>query len=563
MDKDLKLLIQIWLSEKPHEETERLFQRLAEDEDFKIAFVDEVLMMGKIKAVNSADPKFSLLEEVLSDQTEMQIDFEEQIFQTLEKEDRRTKSVRLWLAVAALLLIGFLIFKPKPESFEKVAKKQTEEVKPEPLAFISSQQNAKWADDKYQFRKEIFTEEVSLLKGTARIDFVFGASLIISEGTRFTINDADEIFLHEGRLTCEVNEYGQGFIIKTDESEIVDLGTAFQVEAGNGVPTKVHVIDGEVKVKPIKSNESKNFFERQSVSVTAEKMENLEFTQVSIPTLDEYENNLEEERLRRYEEWQAYNRKLGASQDTLFHMVKSSRPIRTSRRDVKGSETRALHVFGCDIGRGRWLENGALDYDDRYDRTMVRLGEEKSSFTFMAWIKVDELIKANNALLCFEMPGRWFRNVHGNNFKGNFKHFKPGGFHAMRWQVSKKGNVDLNIAYFGKTPTPGALKWYRYSDPGLVTPDKFGQWICVAVSVDFERGQVRQFFNGEMTQVHKIKHQTPMKLEYLEIGNLTHPVKNVSDFPNFQFHGSFDEVFISGRPFGPKFMKELYLVGRP
>ena len=66
MKDDLKLLIKIWLSEEEHDDMDRLLERLQNDLEFRAAFADEVVMLGKIKAVTASEPRFALLEELLN-----------------------------------------------------------------------------------------------------------------------------------------------------------------------------------------------------------------------------------------------------------------------------------------------------------------------------------------------------------------------------------------------------------------------------------------------------------------------------------------------------------------
>ena len=560
-DKDLKLLLEIWLSEEDHPESERLLKKLTEDEEFKKEFTEHLAIMGKTKAVTSTEQKFPLLQEMLSSESKDELEYQDQIIASLKKEQKSKKVLRFVYAIAALVTIAFLIpFLNKPVDTDVSETEKVEELElQETLAYISSQQDAKWANEDFNYRRGISLEEVHLLSGTARIDFDYGASLIISGGTKFEVRDAGEIFLEEGNINCEVNEFGKGFKILTADSEIVDLGTAFQVQAGDS--TKVHVIDGEIEVKPIASNELKKFTEKQAIQIRKDGFASLVYAPDISKTVENFELKQEKEREKRLQKWRQNNQELNRDPDTLLHFVKSNRPVRRSRLDAKGNAVKSLHIFGCDNGRGRWNSNGSLEYNKKYDRTMVRLSsEDHQNLTLATWVKVDHLKAGESALTCFEVSGRWIRNVNPKNRGG--KNFKAGAFHCLRWHVSGNGRLKLHIAYYGETHGPGSLDNSVYHSPKVLGNEVEGEWIFLAVSVDSKTRTVKHYVNGYLVSEEPFKRDHTFNLEFLEIGNLSHPNKDAV-VPDFRLRGSIDETFVSKRVFTPEEILDYYNNSRP
>lgn len=565
MGKDLKLLIQVWLSEELHEDTDRLVQRLIDEEEFRLAFVDEVLMMGKVKAINLSEPKFSLLEEILSDQPQSSVEYEDKIFQSLEKEDRNKKVIKYVLAIAAVLTFIIVLNLPKTGKVPLLVKEGLEEseVLTPTFAIISSQSNTKWANEKYESQKKLHKDELELLEGTARIDFIFGASLVIKGGTKISIQEIDQLFLHKGQLTCEVNEFGRGFKINTKESEIIDLGTAFQVEAGDGKETKVHVIDGEVKVRPNNVQESKSFYKSESVAVTLDKLESIAYSVDRIETIGDYEEALEKRRQEKYEKWLLKNKEVDSNPDTVFHLVKSDKSLIQLHKDVSGTEVQAVYNFGSGNERGRWFENGAISYSKEYDRTLVRLKNEHKQFTLMTWVKFDNLKSSHSALMCFEMPQRWLRSIGKENIKKIGK-TSMGSFHAMRWVVGRDGRLSLGLGYYGENKTAQALVWHRFhSNPRTVNRKAIGNWLCLAVTVDSKNKKVSHFFNGRRVAHLDMTQALSANMEFLEIGNLTVPELSKNSKLSFRLNGSIDEMLIHGEALAPKEIREIYINGRP
>ena len=555
-EKDIKLLLEIWLSEEEHSESERLLKKLEDDEDFKNEFTEHLSIMGKTKAVTSTEQKFPLLQELLGTESKDDLDYQEQIIASLKKEQKNKKTIRFIYAIAALIAIAFIIpFLNKDTSTQVTQEDPVQLADPaQTLAYISSQQDAKWANEDLNYRREISLEKVHLLSGTARIDFDYGASLIISGGTKFEVRSAGEIFLEEGNINCEVNEFGHGFKILTADSEIVDLGTAFQVQAGES--TKVHVIDGEIEVKPVDSNELKKFTEKQAVQIHKDRFVSLAYSPDISKTVENFELTQEKEREKKLNQWRQNNESLNQDPDTLLHFVKSNRPVRNSRLDAKGSAVKSLYIFGCDNGRGRWNSNGSLEYNKKYDRTMVRLGsEDQQNLTLAAWVRIDRLKEGESALSCFEVSGRWTRNVNPNN-RGK-RDFKTGAFHCLRWHVSGNGRVKLHIAYYGEKNGPGSLDNSIYQSPVVLGDDIEGEWVFLAASVDSKTRTVKHYVNGLQVSEEAFKRDHTFNLEYLEIGNLSHPNKEVKA-PDFRLRGSIDETFVSKRVFTPEEILDYY-----
>ena len=58
MDADLQSLLKAWLNDEIDEaDMHPLLDRLRSDAEFRKAFVDEIVMLGRLKAVQSAEPR--------------------------------------------------------------------------------------------------------------------------------------------------------------------------------------------------------------------------------------------------------------------------------------------------------------------------------------------------------------------------------------------------------------------------------------------------------------------------------------------------------------------------
>ncbi|MCM8537710.1 MAG: FecR domain-containing protein [Lentisphaeraceae bacterium] len=560
---DLRLLLEIWLSETENDEMERLLERLKVDDAFRSLFIDEVIMMGKIKVVNSSEPKFSYLQEILDSHPSSNDDkdYQDQVIASLKKQQKDKKVIKFFLAIAAIVAFSFLLPKSiTTNTSKKTAAKQVtkEDIKPT-FAYISSQKDASWKSPNRNLQKNIFKEKIHLLSGSARIDFDYGASLIISGETIIDVREAGEIFLEKGNINCEVSELGHGFRILTEDSEITDLGTAFQVEAGE--TTKVHVLDGEIEIKPKDSQELKKFYEKQAVTVAKSGFQDLVYSPDVTQTVENFEISQEENREQKLKVWRTTNTSLNRDPDTLFHLVKSKRPVRNSRRDVKGNGVKAFHVIGCSNGRGRWNENGSLDYTKKYDRTMARLqSEDQKNLTLSSWVKVDKLKLGETAIACFEVSGRWIKNVRNTNQK--IQNFKPDAFHCLRWHIGGKGHLKLHIAYYGDVHKAGSLKNFQYTSPSVFDEKIEGEWIFLSASIDSNKRVIKHYMNGTLVAELPYKADHYFNLEFLELGNLSHPNKEAK-VPDFRLRGSIDQMLVSKRVYTDSEIADLYHKSKP
>jgi hypothetical protein len=574
MKDDLQLLIKIWLSEEEHESCDRLLERLQNEPEFRAAFADEVAMLGKLKAVNAGEPRLAMLEELLNSTVNRQSNFDENIFKTLEKESKQKKIIQFAIAIAAVLMICFMIFRPgvslssvQMNSLADKPKLKTPaqtNLNPEAMmnisdviAVIKSSSEAQWSNSKFDHLKVIKREGVHLLKGKALLDFMSGVSLTMSAGTKINIIDKKEIFLEKGKISCQVNEFGKGFIVRTKEAEILDIGTSFQVDASLE-STKMLVLDGEVKVKPASSKEYTSILTDKAIEVSDGIISNSSNNESLTFTIQEFEGLREKNKQQQYQIWLTQNERIKTDPETLFHLAKMNKPMRLIKSDISGKSIQAVFPFGVTKGLGRWQQNGAIHFSKFYDRLMVRLPHTRKNFTLLSWIKLDQL-NLNQALMTFEGQSRWTQNASIKEERS--EKIKEGDFHAMRWHINDRGAIRLAIAYIGKVKSE--QQWHNFmTKPKLILPKHLGEWLCVGVTYDFNNKSVTHYLNGEAIGKNLIINQFPVKMDFLEIGNLTNPSDTRKE-RSFQFKGSTDEMLISERPFSATEMINYYNNSKP
>ena len=90
---------------------------------------------------------------------------------------------------------------------------------------------------------------------------------------------------------------------------------------------------------------------------------------------------------------------------------------------------------------------------------------------------------------------------------------KEGDFHAMRWHITDRGAIRLAIAYVDKVNS--SQKWHNFmTKPKLIEPKYLGEWICLGVTYDFNKGVVTHYLNGQAVSESVIRNQSPVKMDF-------------------------------------------------
>jgi ferric-dicitrate binding protein FerR (iron transport regulator) len=101
---------------------------------------------------------------------------------------------------------------------------------------------------------ELAAQRLHLARGLAELRFACGASVVLEGPAEITLDTASQMTLHAGRLAVAVPNEAVGFVVRTRDAEVVDLGTEFGVHSGPLAATAVHVFKGEVALGPARRN---------------------------------------------------------------------------------------------------------------------------------------------------------------------------------------------------------------------------------------------------------------------------------------------------------------------
>lgn len=120
-----------------------------------------------------------------------------------------------------------------------------------PMAKLISSLNAQWADENTELTLnagEAPTGLLRLLDGKVEFSTAHGAVVVLEGKTVMRFENATTIFIESGRVVCRCPTPESRVTVHTPQTQVVDLGTEFAVEARADSSTRVAVLSGEVRV---------------------------------------------------------------------------------------------------------------------------------------------------------------------------------------------------------------------------------------------------------------------------------------------------------------------------
>lgn len=121
-----------------------------------------------------------------------------------------------------------------------------------PAATIIDTYHAKWVNSASSLAEgDILygkNEPLHLLSGVVKMEFAYGAKVILEGPVTFKTVSPDKLVLESGRMYASVPVKATGFTVMTPSSSIIDLGTEFGVEVDFAGSTNVHMFHGKTSL---------------------------------------------------------------------------------------------------------------------------------------------------------------------------------------------------------------------------------------------------------------------------------------------------------------------------
>jgi ferric-dicitrate binding protein FerR (iron transport regulator) len=378
-----------------------------------------------------------------------------------------------------------------------------------------------------------------LKAGLAEIVFYSGARVVIEGPIELQIISPSEASCRSGRLVAEVPPQAKGFRVGTPQMSVTDLGTEFGV-AVKELQTELHVFKGSVEFQPARGTTKQSLREGVGAVVDgAEAPRLITVNRAGFASLFDFQAKLVAAELARYDQWRAASRRLNQDPSLLVrfdfdHAAPSDWRLRnvSSRSEAMPDAT----IVGGHWIEGRWPAKPALEFQGVSDRVRLNVPGEFDSLTLATWVRVQGLDRQINSL------------------------FMSDGFDAgtVHWSIRDDGVLGFTVIGSG----PG--NYQLVTSPPVLTLDKFGMWLHLAVVLDGSGKRVTHYVNGQLVSEKALRQNPPFRIGSAEVGNW-----NARGFPgNDPFHirnfsGAMDEFCIFSRALSAEEIRALYSVGKP
>jgi ferric-dicitrate binding protein FerR (iron transport regulator) len=380
-----------------------------------------------------------------------------------------------------------------------------------------------------------------LTAGVVRLEFYCGATVILEGPADFELISRKRAYCTAGKLRATVPPQAEGFTIGTPATDVVDRGTEFGLRVGGGDKTEVHVFQGRVDLydagaggrDPARRALTTGEGVRLDPGGAADPIRP---DPAAFKTARQLEDELTADCARRQREWQAASEEWRRDPALrAYFTFQDGRPWGRTLTDHAGRQPACDGaIVGCSWVTGRWPGRHGLEFKRVSDRVRLTVPGEFDSVTLAAWVRVDGLPNKNNSLM---MADGW----------------EDGELH---WQIGDDGTAILGVQSSPKG------RGAHYHAPGAVTPDRFGQWLHLAVVYDRDAGRVRHYVDGRQASDEPTQFDIPLRIGDAEIGNwnvAAHRNKTVVRYLN----GCMDEVMLFTRALSGDELARLYAQGRP
>lgn len=380
-----------------------------------------------------------------------------------------------------------------------------------------------------------------LKSGFAHIEFYSGATVILQGPAEFKLISRTEAYCARGKLRARVPPQAVGFRINSPKMDLVDRGTEFGLQVDQGDQTEVHVFKGKVELHvPGAARETprQEMTTGQGIRLEGAGMVHpIALNPTAFLTAQDLARRSEQERDRQQRAWLAASAALRRDPDLrVYYPFEADQSwSRTLLDQAQGRrQPQDGAIVGCSWVAGRWPGKQGLEFKRVSDRVRFRVPGTFDSITLMAWVRVDGLPNRNNSLM---MADGW----------------PVGGLH---WQIGDNGTLILGVK------APSKIRNAHYHAPGVLTRERFGQWLHLAVVYDRDGGQVTQYVDGRAVVHQPILFNVPLHIGDAEIGNWN-IAPGRSSQPIRYLSGCMDEFMLFGRALSAPEIEELYHQGGP
>lgn len=409
------------------------------------------------------------------------------------------------------------------------------------IALLSETVNTDWATSPGPARSGAALEPgmLKLNAGLAEIIFYSGARVVIEGPAELQLVSASHAVCIRGRMTAEVPPQARGFRIDTPHGKITDLGTSFGLDV-SARGTEVHVFKGEVTVQAATAQTEDELHEGSGLALdTSNTPHRIAANPRAFASHFEVQAKSAAADARRLQQWRVSGERLNSDASLAVRLdFNDTETSRWTLQNVSEQSSGAgdATIVACQWGQGRWPGKRALEFQNVSDRVRLTVPGTCEAMTMTAWVRVQGLDRKLNSL------------------------FMSDGFAAgsVHWLIRNDGVLGMTIVGEGQG------NYQIATSPPVLTLDRFGTWVHLAVVVDGRANRVIHFVNGRTVANVPLSIKPPYCVGTAELGNW-----NAKGFPQNDpfmirnFSGAMDEFCLFLRALDSREVAGLYAEGRP
>ncbi len=253
MDPDLRDLLSAWRGGDLDEaRCAELLEKLRRDEAFRRAFIEETRLLGMLKAVQSTQPRWLVLEDELgwsADERMTSTALEQRVMQHIQNVPQAPKiGPWKWAALAAaVFLIALLVFLPRRRPQETVPPSAS----PDYVAVVVRLDRAQWEAPDGSHPSEGSPLPIGLHRlraGRATLTLFNGVMLSVQGPADLNLLSVGRVFCRQGKVRARVPTGADGFTVLAPGSAVVDFGTEFGLNVAASGKAQCMVFQGKVEV---------------------------------------------------------------------------------------------------------------------------------------------------------------------------------------------------------------------------------------------------------------------------------------------------------------------------